>query len=170
MNEEELEEEKKSLVEELGIRLEHENLAPVAARILVTLILEGSRGTTFDALVENLNAGKSTVSTHLDQLQASGKVEYFTRPGDRKRYFIINPHLMLKRADEMIAGWVKEKEINEKIIHYKESWNRLHKNQSDFQYDIDFQKDYLAFIDEATKSIERLRIKIKEKNLTNHNK
>lgn len=170
MTEEELEKEKKILVEELGIDLEQENLAPVAARILVTLILEGNRGTTFEALVEDLKASKSTISTHLDQMQATGKVEYFTKPGDRKRYFIISPNLMLKRVDRMIADWGKERKLNEKIMGYKEKWNELHKGDDHFHHDLEFQKDYLTFINEAAESIERLRTKIKEKQLTNYNR
>lgn len=165
-----LEDEKKALIEELGITLEQESLAPVAARILVTLILNGSQGTTFDTLVEDLKASKSTISTHLDQMQLTGKVEYFTKPGDRKRYFIIRPNLMLERVDEMIANWDKERKLNEKVMGYKEKWNELHQEDDHFHHDLEFQKDYLTFINEAGKSIERLRTKIKEKNLTNHNR
>lgn len=165
-----LEEEKKALIEELGITLEQENLAPVAARILVTLILDGSQGTTFDTLVKDLKASKSTVSTHLDYLQLTGKVEYFTKPGDRKRYFIISPGLMLKRVDRMIANWDKERKLNEKIMAYKQEWNKLYKEDEFYHHDLEFQKYYLTFLNEAGKSIEKLRTKIKEKHLTNHNR
>ncbi len=165
-----LEKEKKTLIEELGIILEHEQLAPVAARILVILILEGAQGMTFDGLVEALNASKSTISTHLDQMQATGKVEYFTKPGDRKRYFIINPNLMIRRIDQMISDWDREIVLSEKILDYKTKWNQLHHKEEDFQHDLEFQKEYLAFIKEGAASIEKLRTKIKKKHLTNHNR
>ncbi len=53
-----LEIKKKNLIEELGVHLEKDNLAPLAARILATLILSGKIGVTFDELVCNLKAGK----------------------------------------------------------------------------------------------------------------
>lgn len=170
MTHSDLEKEKKALVEELGITLEHEQLAPVAARILVILILEGNRGMTFEGLVDALNASKSTVSTHLDQMQATGKVEYFTKPGDRKRYFIISPNLMVRRIDQMMSDWQREIALNEKILNYKKKWNQLHQKEDDFQHDLEFQKEYLSFIKEGAASIDRLRKKINKKHLTNHNR
>ena len=170
MTQNDLEKEKKNLVEELGITLEHEHLAPVAARILVILILEGSQGMTFEGLVDALNASKSTISTHLDQMQATGKVEYFTKPGDRKRYFIINPDLMIRRMDQMISDWEREIALNEKILNFKTKWNKLHQKEDDFQHDLEFQKAYLSIIKEGAESIEKLRKKINKKHLTNHNR
>ena len=73
--------ERKNLIEELGVHLEGDHLAPLAARILATLILSGKKGVTFEELVNELNAGKSTVSTHLDHLQNTNRVTYFTKPG-----------------------------------------------------------------------------------------
>ena len=68
-----------ALVEKLGVHLEgRENLAPVAARIMAYIILTGKQGTTFDDLVTNLCASKSTISTHLNHLQDLKKLEYFT--------------------------------------------------------------------------------------------
>lgn len=91
MNEKELNIQKRNLIEKLGVQLEGDQLAPLAARILATLILTGKKGITFDELVRDLCAGKSTISTHLDHLQSSNRIKYFTKSGDRKRYFIINP-------------------------------------------------------------------------------
>ena len=85
-----LEKRKLELVEKLGIFLEKkEQIAPVAARIFSFIILTGKQGTTFDDLVTNLCASKSTISTHLNHLQDLKKLEYFTKPGDRKKYFIV---------------------------------------------------------------------------------
>ena len=41
-------------------------------------------------MVTILCASKSTISTHLNHLQDLNKIEYFTKTGDRKKYFIIN--------------------------------------------------------------------------------
>lgn len=90
-------EEKLRLVESLGVHFENkDHLAPVAARILSYAILTGKQGVTFEDLVSNLCASKSTISTHLNHLQDLKKLEYFTKPGDRKKYFIINHLQWLK--------------------------------------------------------------------------
>ncbi|HET8753264.1 MAG TPA: transcriptional regulator [Salinimicrobium sp.] len=160
MTEAELELKKRKLVESLGVQLEKDNLAPVAARIFATLILAGQKGVTFDELVSDLNASKSTVSTHLDQLQSNNKIQYFTKPGDRKRYFIINPNLMLNVIDEMIAKWDAQKVIHEQVLEYKEKRNEFNKEIDKYQLDLDFQKDFLTFLDEATTAIRKLKTNI----------
>src|SRR5690606_32661425 len=116
MKKERLEEEKKELIEQLGVQLETENLAPVAARIFATLILNGKQGATFEQLVNDLHASKSTVSAHLEHLQSTNKVTYFTKPGDRKRYFIITPDLMFNVIEEMVRKWESQKRIHEKVL------------------------------------------------------
>ncbi len=69
MDTSELLKEKLRLVEELGVVIEKKDqLAPVAARIISYIILTGKVGTTFDDLVASLCASKSTISTHLNQL------------------------------------------------------------------------------------------------------
>ena len=65
-----------------------------AIPILSYIILTGKAGTTFEDLVTNLGASKSTISTHLNHLQDLKKIEYFTKTGDRKKYFVMNLYQM----------------------------------------------------------------------------
>ncbi|MBQ1885046.1 MAG: MarR family transcriptional regulator, partial [Bacteroidales bacterium] len=44
---------------------------------------------TFEEIVDRLKISKSSVSTTLNHLMESDKIEYITYPGDRKRYFRI---------------------------------------------------------------------------------
>lgn len=170
MNEAELENQKKQLIEELGVLMERKHkLAPVAARILSTLILTGQGGITFDRLVQSLNASKSTVSTHLDQLQSTNKIKYFTRPGDRKRYFVINPNLTFDVIDEMTAQWETEREVHKKILQYKQERNEILEKEEGTPFDLDFQKDLLEFLNEATTAIQKLKTKLKQRDITNFN-
>lgn len=160
MEREALEAEKKALIEELGVQLENDHLPPVAARIFATLILNGKKGVTFDQLVCELKAGKSTVSSHLDHLQATNKVKYFTRPGDRKRYFTINDGLMLNMIEEMIAKWESEKKIHEKVLDYKKKHNEFCSETEEYQFELEFQRDFLTFLEEASTAIQKLKLKI----------
>lgn len=160
-----LETQRKNLVEELGVHLEGNNLAPLAARIFSTLILSGKKGVTFEELVKGLQAGKSSISTHLDHLQNTNRVTYFTKPGDRKRYFVIDPNLVLNVVDEMINKWEKEKKLHQKIKEYKEQCNCEAEKENGFEFDLEFQEDYLTFLEEASTAVKKFKSNIlKRKN------
>lgn len=165
MNREELEKKKWELVEILGVELEKDPMSPVAARIFAILILSGKQGVSFDELVSGLNASKSTVSTSLEQLQVAQKVKYFTKPGKRKRYFTIHPDLMLKAIDEMIGKWETQKQMHEQVVLYKQERNKLRNaSDADQEADLDFHRDYLTFLEEATVAIRKLKHKISNRN------
>jgi len=79
---------KEELVEELGLHFETlYHLPPLAARIYAILILNGYSGLTFKELMTLTEGSKSSVSTSINLLIQTDKVEYFTKAGDRKRYF-----------------------------------------------------------------------------------
>lgn len=158
MTEEELDLEKKKLVEELGVYIEKKDqLAPVAARILATLILTCKQGVTFEQLVTGLEASKSTVSAHLNTLQASELISYCTKPGDRKRYFIMTPDRLLQFIDERLETWEKDKKMHHEVIEYKNKVNEIHKNDPEKQCDITFSANFLTFLDEATAAFTKLK-------------
>ena len=160
----ELDVQKKNLIEELGVHLERDNLAPLAARIMATLILSGKKGVTFDELVCNLQAGKSTVSTHLDHLQNSKRVKYFTKPGDRKRYFIIDPDLIVNVMDELLNKWENEKKLHLKIREYKQQCNKKAEETGEFQFDLEFQDDFVTFLEETSNAVKKFKSKLISRN------
>lgn len=164
MKETEIYVQKKKLIEQLGVLLEGDNLAPIAARILATLILTGKKGITFDELVRDLCAGKSSISTHLDHLQSTNRVKYYTKPGDRKRYFIMDPNLILHVIDEMTKKWKTEKEVHQEILEYKNQCNELMQEKEEYQFDLEFQKDFLTFLEESTTAVEKFKSKIIARN------
>ena len=152
---------KMSLVEKLGVHLEaREQLAPVAARILSYVILTGKRGVTFEDMVSILCASKSTISTHLNHLQDLNKIEYFTKTGDRKKYFIINKDTVIQYVDRMIGHWQEEHEIHSEIKQYKEKQNAEKIKNDEDKFDLDFHNVYMKFIDEASSSVKELREKL----------
>lgn len=153
--------EKMALVEKLGVHLEkREQLAPVAARILSYIILTGKAGTTFEDMVTILCASKSTISTHLNHLQDLNKIVYFTKTGDRKKYFIINRDMVVQHIDNMINEWQEVRELHLEIKSYKETINTHKIENEDEKFDLEFHNDYIKFIDGATASIEELREKL----------
>lgn len=78
-------------VEEMGVFFEQFDHTPTAARIISYLFLVEPHYQDFDTIKEFLQASKSTISTSLSTLSSKGTVDYMTLPGDRKRYFKINP-------------------------------------------------------------------------------
>ena len=150
--------EKMGLVEKLGVHLEdREQLAPVAARILAYIILTGKKGTTFEDMVTILCASKSTISTHLKHLQDLQKIVYFTKTGDRKKYFIINKDMVGQHIDSMINKWSEEREMHLEIKNYKETINNSKIENENEKFDLTFHDDYIKFIDGAKASVEELK-------------
>jgi len=154
---------KQRLIEKLGVAIEQkDHLAPVAARILSYIILTGKAGTTFEDLVSNLCASKSTISTHLNHLNDLKKVLYFTKPGDRKKYYTINHDNILTSIEVMIESWLAQKELHLEIREYKQETNKFREDEAS-KFELDFHDDYIAFLEEATQSISKLKSKIIEK-------
>lgn len=153
--------EKMGLVEKLGVHLEkREHLAPVAARILAYIILTGKKGTTFDEMVSVLCASKSTISTHLNHLQDLKKIVYFTKTGDRKKYFTINKDMILQHIDDMIEEWKEVKALHLEIKTYKEIFNNKITEHEEEKFELEFHNNYIKFLDDASASIKELRTKL----------
>lgn len=161
--------EKQNLVERLGVFMEQkEQIAPLAARILSYIILTGSKGTTFEDLVRDLSASKSTISTHLNHLSDLKRIVYFTKPGDRKKYYNMNEDSIIQSIDSLMDSWITQKELHEEVRIYKNKIN----NQSPediLKFSLGFHDDYIQFLEEITKSVSKLRLKIIERKTLNSN-
>ena len=154
-------EKKMSLVEKLGVHLENrEKLAPVAARIMSYIILTGKKGTTFEEMVSILCASKSTISTHLNLLQDLNKITYFTKTGDRKKYFVINSDTLMQNIDHMILEWESEKVLHEEMTDYKLKINRLETTTTDLQFDLTYHNNYIKFLNLAMASMTQLKERV----------
>lgn len=154
-------ERKQQLIEKLGVHIEHrDQLAPLAARIIAALILNGKKGVTFDSLVCSLQASKSSISTNLNTLQASERILYYTKPGDRKKYFVLNPNGVMISIEKMINQWNQEGELHKEILDYKKSVNESLAKDSEDRFDLDFHNDYLDFLNQATQLMNTLKTKL----------
>ncbi|KGO91583.1 hypothetical protein [Flavobacterium subsaxonicum] len=113
--------EREELIELFGIHFETlHHLPPLGSRILATFIIDGcTRQFTFDDVVELTGASKSSVSTNLNLLLKLGKVNYYTLPGDRKKYY--RPAAFSERFDNYIKMIAFERQIIDKMLHYRES-------------------------------------------------
>ena len=156
-----LKKEKCQLVEKLGIHLEKkEGLAPVAARVFSYIILNGKGGTTFEELIENLCASKSTISTHLTHLQGLNKIKYYTKIGDRKKYYIMNYDSMIQGINKTIEDWNEEKQIHQEVMNYKNTINNLKETPDEEKFNIEFHVDFIEFLNKTIASVKEIKNRI----------
>lgn len=80
----------KELVEKIGIYFE-QGMQPAAARILALLIVADEESFSFDEIREAQKLSKSATSNGINYLLSLKKIDYYTKPGDRKRYFKWSP-------------------------------------------------------------------------------
>lgn len=85
-----LSDQQKELIERMGVFYEQHGIPPTESRIMSLLIVCDATELTFDQIRDMLSISKSATSTALNLLLLTEKVTYRTRPGDRKRYFASN--------------------------------------------------------------------------------
>jgi len=117
--------EKQKLIEEIGVQFEKiYNLSPLSARIYIIMILSPNDGHTFDEIIEITKASKSSVSTQLNLLLHTKKVEYFTKPGDRKRYFRASRTYLRNTLTDEMNRKKEEIRIIDKIYKFNSTYNK----------------------------------------------
>jgi DNA-binding transcriptional regulator GbsR (MarR family) len=75
------------LIERIGVLHDRLGFSPAPGRVLGLLLVSPRPALTFDEIREALGLSKSSTSAALNLLLGIDSVEYFTRHGDRKRYF-----------------------------------------------------------------------------------
>ncbi|HIB37054.1 transcriptional regulator [Mesonia sp.] len=134
---------KKKLIEEIGLHFEQTHqVSPLAARIYAIMILSPYDGHTFDEILEITCASKSSVSTQLNLLVQLKKVEYFTKPGDRKRYFRASKKYLINTLEEHVQTINQEIKMIDKIAEFNAEFNK-EKYKEHGQFSILF-KEYLT--------------------------
>lgn len=116
---------KEEIIETLGVHLEQEhNLPPLAARIYAILILTDQDGITFEDCLEKRGASKSSTSTSLNLLMNMGLITYFTKPGDRRRYFKTakKKTFFLSKLQENLNRVEREKHIITMVMGYHQKY------------------------------------------------
>ncbi|MDT7827367.1 hypothetical protein RQM65_01650 [Pricia sp. S334] len=112
------------LVEEVGMAIEERaDLSPLAARIYAALILSSEEGLTFDEIVAWHQASKSSVSNNLNVLIKLKYVEFYTKHGDRRRYFRTSKFYVKSAMEKYHEHFEKELDVLEKINAFNKKHN-----------------------------------------------
>ncbi|NDV41951.1 GbsR/MarR family transcriptional regulator [Flagellimonas sediminis] len=121
-----MEKTKEEIIETLGLHLEEEqNLPPLAARIYAILVLTNEDGLTFEDCLERRGASKSSTSTSLNLLLKMGIITYFTKPGDRRRYFTLakKKTFFLTKLQEYLKRLESEKSVITLVMDYHKKYS-----------------------------------------------
>jgi len=156
----EVEEKKKEIVEKYGMFMEkNEKFPPIAARIFSTLLFSENKGSTFEELVNFLGASKSTISTNLQKLSNMEVVDYYTKPGDRKKYFKLSAIGFLSFIDGDLKKFKAERDLIKEVISFKRSANILIEDPNQkFQFHED--NPFLDYLENSIKGMEILKEQI----------
>jgi hypothetical protein len=82
-----LSDKKLKLIEELGMHIEKSGTPPAASRIFSLLMISDVNELSFEEICDTLNISKSAASNGINLLIGTDRLEYITKPGERKRYF-----------------------------------------------------------------------------------
>jgi len=119
MNTEERNKAQWDLVDTIGRMYDKQGFGVIPGRVIGFLTVMDKEQFTFEEIVEALQISKSSASNAIRILEARNQVEYFTLPGDRKRYFhvrrqdkfaLINEHqTMLKKSRDLFHAMLEVK-------------------------------------------------------------
>lgn len=129
------------LIEKMGVSHEKHGTPPAPARILALLLISPDTELTFDQIRDTLNLSKSATSNALNMLLSKGKIDYMTKPGDRKRYF-----------KNKIGSWKNELRISfQNIVKladlFEEILEQRPENTPDFNHKLREIIDFMRFME-----------------------
>ena len=133
----------KHKVEELGVFFSGTGLTPMEARVFALLLLAEPPAMEFFAIQEFLEASKSTISNSLKRLMDEGRVEFITKPGDRKRYFRVSSQKWLEQIQESFATITPFVATMDKVLKLRESTDT-----PDFNRDLRHIQEYFLHLAE----------------------
>lgn len=135
-----LTEKQKEIIEIIGVFQEQNGLQPALGRILGLMMVVDAAEVTFDDIVENLSLSKSAVSSALTLLQTQNKIEYTTKPGERKRYFRLKISNWQNELKKGISSGLQFNEILDKVLAIRDNKN------PEFNRHLENLRDFMTFL------------------------
>ncbi|MDT0294473.1 GbsR/MarR family transcriptional regulator [Mesonia ostreae] len=152
-------EKKQKLVERIGIHFEKKmSITPLAARILGLLILSPTEDLTFDDITKITCASKSSISTNINLLLQLKSIEYFTKPGDRKRYFRASKnHLEIALNDTL-----DKVKADLEIIDLIDKFNKISEKEKELEHKHQVRLLYKEYLNNQQNNLKKTIEKISE--------
>lgn len=131
----------RELVETMGRLTNQGGGTSLAGRIIGLLSFLDKEEFTFEEIVDELKISKSSVSTTINHLMETDKIEYITYPGDRKRYFRIKVNTRKNFLQAMRRHIEKLEKLNKMGLELKQDKeSRTAKNLSAMINALEFWK------------------------------
>ncbi len=116
--------EQAQLIEKIGLEIEERmTLSPLASRIYGLLILSPYDGLTFDEIRDVIQASKSSTSVNINVLVQLDYIKFYTKPGDRKRYFQLSKYSALASLENYQNDVNQEIEIIMSINNFNKLYH-----------------------------------------------
>lgn len=131
----------KQEVERIGVFFEDRKMTPIESRVFALLLLSDPPYLDFYSIQEFLQASKSSISNAINRLINAGRVDYLTKPGDRKRYFRVNMDKWLQTMKTELASVGPFVEIIDQIAK-----NRSEMAPTPFDDDLQRVRRFFAFM------------------------
>lgn len=135
-----LSDKKLKLIEELGMHFEKSGTQPAASRIFALLMISDENELTFEEIYGILNISKSAASNAINLLINTHRVEYITRPGERKRYF----RCKVKSLNEGVQRTLENMGVFNSIL--KKVLEQRSEEKKEFNEGLEDVIDYLDFM------------------------
>ncbi|KEO74147.1 GbsR/MarR family transcriptional regulator [Anditalea andensis] len=135
-----LNDQQKILIENIGVFFDKRGLQPALGRIMGFLMVVPGAEATFDDIIEHLKMSKSAVSYGINILLSQKKIEFLTKPGERKRYFKISTHTWSADFQDQIEGILEFERLISAIIEIKGE------DSPQFVNDLKKMKRFLQFL------------------------
>lgn len=95
-------------------------LPPLPAKIASYLMFDfKAEGLTFQELTVFFNSSKSSVSAALNLLLEIGLIKDFTKPEERRRYFVNNPHYAKIRFQDILSKLTTEVDLIDRLYRFR---------------------------------------------------
>ncbi|MEE3448836.1 MAG: ArsR family transcriptional regulator [Bacteroidales bacterium] len=144
LTEEERIRKQRELVETMGRLTNQGGGTSLAGRIVGLLSFLDKEEFTFEEIVDELKISKSSVSTTLNHLMETDKIEYITYPGDRKRYFRLKINTRKQFLQAMKRHIEKMEKLNRMALELKkDKESRTAKNISAMLEGLTFWKSQM---------------------------
>ncbi|CAM4059278.1 GbsR/MarR family transcriptional regulator [Flavobacterium antarcticum] len=146
------------LIEDIGLALEERaDLSPLSARIYSTLILSSDEGLTFEDIVTMHHASKSSVSNNLNVLIKLKYIEYYTKTGQRKRFYRASRFYVKSAMEKYNQMFEKEIEVLEKINSFNKI-NNPERFESERYMGTIYQKHLIDTTEEFRRKIREISV------------
>ena len=119
LNDTERTQKQRELVEAMGRLTNRGGGTSLSGRIIGLLSFLDKEEFTFEEIVDELKISKSSVSTTINHLIETDKIEYVTYPGDRKRYFRIKINTRKQFLQAMKRHIEKLEKLNRTALELK---------------------------------------------------